>query len=358
LRWDKIGREPFNDRTELQTLNLKLKTGEAFALASDNSALIEGAHAANLLYLFDEAKTIPVQTWDSAEGAMSIGDCYWLAISTPGEPQGRFHDIHARRPGFEDWQVRHIAIDEAITAGRISREWAKQRKIQWGEQSAVYQNRVLGEFATSEEDGVIPLSWVEAANRRWLEWAEGGRILVDPMTAVGVDVARSGEDQTVYALRYGWLISELRRTSREDTMQTSGRVAGILDAHGGKATIDVIGIGAGVFDRLREQKKKVVAFNAAEGTTKRDKSRELGFVNCRSAAWWAMREILETEPIALPPDDLLIGDLTAPTWRVVSGGKIQVESKDEIRKRIGRSTDDGDAVIQAFWDVPKGVFVG
>ena len=141
-------------------------------------------------------------------------------------------------------------------------------------------------------------------------------------------------------------------------MQTAGRVAGILDAHGGKAVIDVIGIGAGVFDRLREQNKKVVAFNAAEATAKRDKSRELGFVNCRSAAWWAMREILETGPVALPPDDLLIGDLTAPTWRVVSGGKIQVESKDEIRKRIGRSTDDGDAVIQAFWDIPKGVFVG
>ncbi len=358
LRWDKIDRGPFSENTELLSLNLKLKTGEAFALASDNAALIEGAHAANLLYIFDESKTIPPPTWDSAEGAMSSGDCYWLAISTPGDPNGQFHDIHARRPGFEDWQVRHVRLEEAIEAGRISREWAEQRKAQWGETSAVYQNRVLGEFAASEEDGVIPLAWIEAANQRWLEWVEAGRKLPDLMTAVGVDVARSGKDKTAYALRYGWLISELRRTNREDTMQTAGRVAGILDAHGGKAVVDVIGIGAGVFDRLREQKKKVVAFNAAEATAKRDRSKELGFVNCRSAAWWAMREILETEPVALPPDDLLTGDLTAPTWRVVSGGKIQVESKDEIRKRIGRSTDDGDAVIQSFWDIPRGVFVG
>lgn len=358
LRWDKIDRGPFNENSELLSLNLKLKTGEAFALASDNAALIEGAHAANLLYIFDESKTIPPPTWDSAEGAMSSGDCYWLAISTPGDPNGQFHDIHARRPGFEDWQVRHVRLEEAIEAGRISQEWAEQRKAQWGETSAVYQNRVLGEFAASEEDGVIPLAWIEAANQRWLEWVEAGRKLPDLMTAVGVDVARSGKDKTVYALRYGWLISELRRTNREDTMQTAGRVAGILDAHGGKAVVDVIGIGAGVFDRLREQKKKVIAFNAAEATAKRDKSKELGFVNCRSAAWWAMREILETEPVALPPDDLLTGDLTAPTWRVVSGGKIQVESKDEIRKRIGRSTDDGDAVIQSFWDIPRGVFVG
>ena len=65
-----------------------------------------------------------------------------------------------------------------------------------------------------------------------------------------------------------------------------------------------------------------------------------------------MREILEEEPVALPPDDKLTGDLTAPHWRVVSGGKIQVEAKEEIRKRLGRSTDDGDAVVQAFWETP------
>jgi hypothetical protein len=354
LRWEVIGRQPLDERTELQTLNLKLSTGEAFALASDNAALIEGAHASALLYLFDESKTIPGETWDAAEGAMSAGDCYWLAISTPGEPNGRFHDIHSRKPGFEDWWVRHVRLEEAVGAGRISPEWAEQRKQQWGEKSAVYQNRVAGEFAASESDGVIPLAWVEAANQRWLEWQEAGKKLTGPMTAVGVDVARSGEDKTVMALRYGWIISSLKRFSREDTMQTTGRVVGILDAHGGKALIDVIGIGAGVFDRLREQGKKVVAFNAAEGTAKRDRSKELGFVNCRSAAWWAMREILETEPVALPPDDLLTGDLTAPHWRVVSGGKIQVEGKDEIRKRIGRSTDDGDAVVQAFWDAPAG----
>ncbi len=70
-----------------------------------------------------------------------------------------------------------------------------------------------------------------------------------------------------------------------------------------------------------------------------------------------MRELLDSElgePIALPDDELLIGDLTAPHSRVVAGGKIQVESKDDIRKRLGRSTDSADAVIQAFWD--EGVF--
>ncbi|HUW09214.1 MAG TPA: hypothetical protein VM537_05755 [Anaerolineae bacterium] len=349
LRWDKLGRDPFDLRTELLQLNLKLATGEAFAVASDLPAMIEGAHADRLLYVFDEAKTIPDATFDAAEGAFASGDCYAIAISTPGEPIGRFYDIHKRKPGYEDWWTRHVKRDECIAAGRMSREWAEQRKAQWGEGSAVYQNRVLGEFASSEEEGVIPLAWVEAANQRWLtlqdsgEWGEFKR--------AGIDVARSGIDLTSYALRYGNAIKELRRYAKEDTMATAGRAAAILKGLGGEAYVDVIGIGAGVVDRLREQKFAVVAFNASESTDLKDRAGILGFTNQRSAGWWTLREMLDPangEDVALPPDDLLTGDLTAPHWRVMSGGRIQIESKDDIRKRIGRSTDDGDAVVMAF----------
>jgi hypothetical protein len=146
LDWEKIGRDPLSERTELLSLSIKLATGEAFALASDNSVMIEGAHAANLLYVFDESKAIPADTWDSAEGAFATGDVYWLAISTPGEPQGRFYDIHKRAPGYDDWWVRHVTLEEAIVAGRVSRKWAEQRATQWGKTSAVYINRVDGEF--------------------------------------------------------------------------------------------------------------------------------------------------------------------------------------------------------------------
>lgn len=90
LRWDKVGREPFNRVYELQALSLKLSTGEAFAVASDEPSAIEGAHATELLYVFDEAKAINVGTWDAAEGAFSnagtdtTANAYALAISTPG----------------------------------------------------------------------------------------------------------------------------------------------------------------------------------------------------------------------------------------------------------------------------------
>ena len=354
IRWDVVGRGPYNVRLELLALSLKLDTGEAFALASDNSALIEGAHASRMLYIFDESKTIPVDTWDSAEGAFASGDCYWLALSTPGEPNGRFYDIQAKRPGYDDWYVRHVTKEEAIASGRMSRDWAESRAKQWTEKSAVYINRVEGNFASSEEDGVIPLSWVEAANQRWLEWQDAKT--EGTFTCVGADIARSGVDKTVMALRFGNVITELRRTSLEDTMQTTGRVVGIMQKYGGYAVVDVIGIGAGVVDRLREQKYDTRSFNASEHTDRTDGHNEFGFTNVRGGAWWNMREMLDPangHNVALPPDDLLTGDLTSPHWKVMSGGKIQIESKDDIKKRIGRSTDDGDAVVMAFWGDDK-----
>jgi hypothetical protein len=95
----------------------------------------------------------------------------------------------------------------------------------------------------------------------------------------------------------------------------------------------------------------VTAFNASERSEARDRTGELGFTNRRSEGWWTLREWLDPaygEWLALPPDDRLTGDLTAPHYRLMSGGKVQVESKDDIRKRLGRSTDDGDAVMMAL----------
>lgn len=367
LRWDIIGRPPYDPRTELLRQSLKLRTGEAFAVASSDPALIEGAHADHLLYVFDEAKAIPAELFDAAEGAFSgaggetTREAFALAISTPGEPQGRFYDLHARKPGFEDWHTRHVTLAEAMAAGRISAEWAEQRARQWGVTSAVYINRVAGEFAASDEDGLIPLAWVEAANERWAAWKDAGSQR-GALTCVGVDVSDAGGDRTVLALRHDDVIAELRFSSKEETMATTGRVAGVLTAHErAYAVVDVIGIGAGVVSRLREMFPKtgrIEAFNASERSDAKDRSGELGFANKRAAAWWNLRELLDPAAgatIALPPDDTLTGDLTAAHWRVQSGGKILIESKDEIRGRIGRSTDAGDAVVQAFAPIPKPV---
>lgn len=359
LRPEMIGRPRFT-RTELLTLNLKLNHGQAFAVASDDPQLIEGVHADEVLYIFDESKAIDADVFDAAEGAFS-GDgasdtqaAYALAVSTPGAPSGRFYEIHQHKQGLEDWWTKHVTLQETIDAKRNSEKWATDRKDQWGATSSVYQNRVLGEFYSDDESGLVPLSWAEAAVERWKDWRDENFPDLDGPQTLGVDVARSGEDKTVFAVRNGPGCKELRKFTKQDTMETTGKVKGILDLDPlREAVVDVIGVGGGVVDRLREQDCKVVAFSGSEKTDKKDRSGELGFVNVRSASWWNMRELLDPAygaDIMLPDDPKLIGDLCTPTWRVQSGGRIYVESKDEIKKRLSRSPDDGDAVVMAFWD--------
>lgn len=346
--------------TELLTLHIKLNRGEAFAAASDDPRLIEGAHAVHILYVFDEAKAIIADTFDAAEGAFSTAggdtgsEAFAFCMSTPGSPNGRFHDIQTRRPGYEDWHVIAVTKEAAISAGRISQEWVDQRRKQWGERSAVFQNRVEGKFAVQEEDGIVPLDWIEASMERWKDQVAVYLEHPDRMpdfTALGVDVARSGIDKTVLAPRFGPWIAELEVIQGQDTMQTVGEASRILSVKGGHAVVDVIGIGAGVVDRLRELGHQVDAFNGASATDLTDLSGELGFINRRAAAYWMMREVLDPKNnynFCLPPDDELIGDLTAPKWKLTSGGRIQVESKADIVKRIGRSPDRGDAVVYSM----------
>lgn len=381
LDWDKIGRSQFSP-TELQALGLKLRTGEAFAVACENPATIEGVHADQVFYVYDESKTIPEGTFDASEGAFSGATkgnvAYALASSTPGPMAGRFYDICRQAKGLQDWHVVHVGLREVIDAGRMDPDWAEMRKAQWGEQSSIYINRVLGEFASSEADGVIPLAWLELAHQRWLDQADQPHDRSpeadDSLSTVGVDVARAGRDRTVIALRYGNVISELRYVHNQlDTMATAGAVHGILEGNYHpskqiKAIVDVIGIGSGVVDRLRETSKaQIIAFNASEKTDRLDKAMEMGFTGCRAAAWWNLREMLDPNSgcdVAIPPDDFLpdagddrtrslTGELTTPMWKISSNGRIQIESKDDIKKRLdGQSTDHADAVVQAFW--PEG----
>jgi hypothetical protein len=354
-KWERMVRPAtgWREGSELLQMSVKLRSGQAFAVASNRPELIEGAHADQLLYIYDEAKSILPATFDASEGAFAGAgvedrDAFAWAGSTPGPPVGRFADIHHRRSGYEDWWVRHVTLAESIAAGRISEAWADQRRRQWGEGSAIYQNRVLGEFAVEDAQSVIPIAWVEAAMDRWRA-LDGGYA---PFVNVGVDVARFGEDRTVLALRHGDAVTDLRVSHRQDTTVTAGDVAGILRANPkGHAVVDVVGLGAGVVDMLREAGLNVVAFNAAGRSQHLDRSGELAFANRRAAGWWNLREMLDPgfDPtIALPPDEELLGDLVTPLYRVLSGGRIAVEGKDDIRKRLGRSTDKGDAVVQAY----------
>ncbi len=346
IRWDKVGRKPFDYNTELMQLNLRLRTGRAFAMATKNPELIEGAHSEELLYVFDEAKAIPSKLWDAAEGAFSVGNCRWIAVSTPGEPQGRFYDIHRRAAGYDDWTVIHVSKEQCIAAGRFSAEWAQARAEQWGRTSSVYLNRVEGQFAASTTNG-IPLADIEAAIERWHAMSRNG-MLGKPI-AIGVDVG-TGHDPSVIAEISRDAVLSLE-TAASGTMELVAEISRYLRNHRDTvAVIDGNGIGVGVVERLAEfpdLEGRVIVFRGNERNTIR-MGNELSFANKRSGAWWYMRKRITSGTLAIPDHRRLVEDLTSIGWHETSNGRLLATPKEKIRMILGRSTDYGDALAMAL----------
>lgn len=212
---------------------------------------------------------------------------------------------------------------------------------------------LYGDFAVGFEDDpyqVIPTEWVLRAQERWEHVRRD-----TPLTALGVDVARGGGDQTVLSRRYDNWFDELEKHPGSSTPD-GGRVAQLVIAalagHPNvRPVVDVIGIGASVYDTLVSHGVPAVGLNVSEASEARDKSSRLGFVNKRAELYWKLREALDPESgedIALPPDRELRADLCAPKWKLMARG-IQIESKEDIIKRIGRSPDCADAVVLALY---------
>ncbi len=365
VRWDVVGRAPPSETDEAMLQSLRLNTGQAQAIASNDAQRMEGAHATKLLYVFDEAKIIPSAVWDSVEGAFASGGGKWLALSTPGDLAGRFYQIISGQvPG---WTHMRVTAEEAIAAGRMSTNWVEARRAAWGEDSALYKQQVLGEPADDAGGGLVPLSWCEQAQVRWealnaAEWCDGrGREI--PVSCIAFDVGggtAQGDASAIAIVRGGVLVERVQKIRVAPdpsvaTMHLAGIVKGLCDQHKPRFIFgDSIGIGAGVVARLREQGYNALPFIASAATTMTDASGYAGFACWRDAMWWAVREILAPPQggamgAALPMDDDLVGDLTSVgDAGVNSRNQHKAESKDAIRKRIGRSTDAGDAVAMAL----------
>lgn len=366
LDWSVIGRAPARRDSEELSMSLRFSTGEAIAVASSNSDLVEGAHADKIMLLLDEAKAIPEAVWDALEGSFSSNiaesgrEAIVVATSTPGPTEGRFYEIHQKTPGLEDWIVQHVTLEQCIAEKRVNPKWAEARRLHWGEASPLYKNQVLGEFASGRASGIIPLEWVEAAVERWYIWKGKGH--PGRVTSYGVDVSGGNEDldRTVIAVCVdGMKILDVYPLSFKSQgtalMETAGQVKRLQDQYlGGVAVIDSIGIGAGTIARLNEMHYPTIPFNASYATSLTDMSGSLRFTNWRAAGWWLLREMLDPHngfDICLPPDKegtYLMPDLIAPQSVITSSGAMAVESKKDIRKRIGRSPDYADAVIQAI----------
>lgn len=210
---------------------------------------------------------------------------------------------------------------------------------------------LLGDFGAGQEDDpmqVIPTAWVLAAQARWTE-RPPSRI-----DSIGVDVARGGRDKTVFSPRHGAWFGQQTSIYGEHTPDGWAALQRLIQViptgSSPDLNIDIIGVGASLFDLALAQGLSAVSMDARNGSGARDRSGKLGFVNKRAEWWWTMREALDPllgEDLALPPDRELLADLTSPLWEAKPRG-IQVESKDDIIDRIGRSPDKGDSLVLAF----------
>ncbi len=216
-----------------------------------------------------------------------------------------------------------------------------------------------GDFSASKIDDrwqLIPTKWVTESFKRWNAGAGKGAAL----SAIGVDVAREGKDSTVLAPRRGVRIDPLIKRKGSETPDGQSVVTLILAAGGCDVptNVDAIGVGASTVDVGKATGLKTIRpVVVSNSTDYRDpKMKQYKFVNTRSAMMWHVRSLLDPEGglpetrLALPPDPELIADLTAPRYELRTSG-LAVESKEDIKKRIGRSTDCGDAVGLACWEV-------
>ncbi len=313
----------------------------------------QGIHARAVLAVLDEAGGIPESLWDATETILTSHRCRQLAIGNPDDPTAYFHKTHEPDSGYEVIKIRAFDtpnftgedVPEVVRESLIDPEWVEDKKRKWGEDSPLYVSKVLAEFPEDTGDNLFPLNQVNRASERVL--------VPDNPVELGVDVARMGDDETVIVVRKGPVARIHGIYSKEDTMRITGRI--IQAAHEHRASVikvDEIGVGAGVVDRLKEQGYPVWGLNAgrspADPNPKRDEEAKQRFHNARAQWYWELRERFESGQIDIHDDDTLKSQLTNLKYKPTSTGKIQVESKDDMKSRGLSSPDRADALAIAF----------
>ena len=302
-----------------------------------NSEAFAGLHGENVLLIFDEASAIPDAIWEVAEGAMTTPKALWFVFGNPTRNTGRFRECFGR---FRHrWQGRQID-------SRTCRLTDKRKLAQWiddyGEDSDFVRVRVRGVFPNAASCLFIAGGAVEAATLR-----EAVSTLMDPLV-FGLDVARFGDDRSVLYRRRG-------RDGRShpplifrglDTMQLAARTAEqIASMRPDAVFVDETGVGGGVIDRLRHLGYEIVGINFG-GRGGRPVDGAL-YANKGPEMWGAMRNWIEAGG-AIPPDRELIDDLTGREYGFNARNEIQLESKDDMKRRGLASPDLADALALTF----------
>ncbi|MVO84183.1 hypothetical protein GPA10_05200 [Streptomyces sp. p1417] len=327
--------------------------------ADHDESAFQGIHARYVLVILDEACGIPEQLWVAADALTTNADCRILAIGNPDSPSSHFRKVCLPGSG---WHVIGISafdtpnltgeeVPEPVAQALVGREWVEEKAKEWGEDNPLYRSKVLGEFSEDAPNRVVRASDIAAC--RIDPEAKPKAEDLEPVE-LGVDVGGGG-DETVIRERRG------RRAGREWRAHTDRpeKIAPLVlqalkESGAGAVKVDSIGVGFGVIGELRnlasqgKHSARIVGVNVGEKSSQPDK-----FKNLRAEIWWEIGRGLSERKgwdlSSMANDDTTVAQLLAPLWDVDAQGRIQVEPKDEIRKRLGRSPDNADALLLAFY---------
>ena len=299
---------------------------------------LQGIHSEHVMLVADEASGVPEAVFEAAAGSMSGHSAVTLLLGNPTRSSGFFYDTHNRLA--DEWTVFKVSC---VDSPRVSEDYVNEMKSRYGEDSNAFRIRVLGEFPRSDDDTMIPMDLIEGATNR--------DVSNNPYAPVvwGLDVARFGSDCSALCKRQANVVPETIRVWKDlDLMQLTGAVVAEYQALEEKhrpesILVDSIGLGAGVVDRLCELGLPARGINVSESPSFGSQYR-----NLRAELWGKAKAWLERRDCYLPKDDRLSGELATVRYKFASNGKLQIESKDDIRKRGLKSPDVADAFVLTF----------
>lgn len=326
-----------SDRVELVSAPAEGFISARTSRAEQPEAL-QGVHAEHVLLIADEASGIPEAVFEAASGSMSGTHATTILLGNPTRGSGFFYDTHHKLSNT--WKTLRVSC---LDSSRVSDAYVAEQAMRYGEDSNAYRIRVLGEFPLTDDDTVISLELVEAAVNRDVVANPGAPVLW------GVDVARFGSDKSALAKRQANILLEpVQSWKGLDLMQTTGLIKAEWDAcdlrdRPIEILVDSIGLGSGVVDRLRELGLPARGINVAESPAMAQT-----YANLRAELWYKARAWLASRDCKLPNDENLRAELVTPKYKFQSSGRIQLESKEDMKKRGLPSPDVADAFVLTF----------
>ena len=307
----------------------------AIPWTKERSEAFAGTHEKYILMIFDEASAIDDQIWDVASGAMLEPGAIWLALGNPTRSLGRFKDCFPGGKFAHRWKHKRIDSREVR---RSNKDQIKAWIDDYGDDSDFVRVRVKGIHPRAGSTQFIPEDLVELAMN-----AQPIPGLYDyAPILLGVDVARFGDDKSVILVRQGKGVKKIRKFHQVDTMKLVGHVTeDIREFNPAAVFIDVVGVGAGVCDRLRQLGYDVIEVNGAAKPLN-----ETLYHNFRAEMWGNMKDWLKQA--YLPKDDELKADLCGVEYGFDDKNRFQLEKKEDMKNRGLASPDIGDALALTF----------